>query len=373
MAVYFYVGAICLAENHGIWLTQCDQVHTGVACFWKPGALTSSGGADQQVRADGLDRFRPRHRWPHHFQLCLEVCPPNLDHKASQLTLIPSQAPTAGWDSPYEIALLITSVILFAAFAVWEHKLAPFPILPLSIFQAPSFFPLVVVVCFSFMSYATFIWYLVAWQQEIRHWSALSTSFGLAPMALGATSAALVAAWLIPRLAAQWILAIGAFAALVAQVVLATMPARQSYWPSVFPATVVQSLCPDFIFTAAAIIASNSVKRNEQGIAGSLIGTLQLYATSIGLGFAGVVEVHVGGGGDGGEGETVKGYRGALWFGVGLAVVALVVCAGWVRMPKDGREGWEGDDALPGLGRRQDKEEEEEEAKFGGGVGGRSV
>ncbi len=270
-----------------------------------------------------------------------------------------SQAPTAGWDCPYEIALLITSVIFFAAFAIWEHKFAKYPILPLSIFRAPSFFPLVIVVLFSFMSYGTFIWYLVAWQQEIRHWSALSTSFGLAPMAICATSTAFIAAWLIPRLAAQWILAIGALAALVAQVILATMPAQQSYWPSAFPATVIQSLCPDFIFTAAAIIASNSVKRNEQGIAGSLIGTLQLYATSIGLGFAGVVEVHLAGGsGDNSESDTVKGYRGALWFGVGLAVVALVICAVWVRMPKDEREGWEERDdnnALPRL--RREKEE----------------
>ena len=130
------------------------------------------------------------------------------------------------------------------------------------------------------------------------------------------------------------------------------MPAQQSYWPSVFPATVIQSFCPDFIFTAAAIIASNSVKRDEQGIAGSLIGTLQLYATSIGLGFAGVVEVHLGGSGS--ESETVRGYRSALYFGMGLAVVALVICAVWVRMPKDVREGWQGDDAPTDL--RQDKE-----------------
>ena len=95
------------------------------------------------------------------------------------------------------------------------------------------------------------------------------------------------------------------------------------------------------------------MKRNEQGIAGSLIGTLQLYATSIGLGFAGVVEVHLGGKGD--ESEIVKGYRAALWFGVGLAVVALVICGGWVRMPKDEREGWSGDDAPPDL--RQEKKE----------------
>ncbi|CAF9935386.1 hypothetical protein IMSHALPRED_010210 [Imshaugia aleurites] len=256
-----------------------------------------------------------------------------------------NQAPTAGWNSPYEIALLILAIIFFATFAIWEHKYAPHPILPLSIFKAPSFLPLVIVVLFSFMSYATFIWYLVAWQQEIRHWSALSTAIGLSPIAICAAAAAFIAAWLIPRLAAQWILAIGALAVLVAQLILATMPAQQTYWPSVFPATVVQSFCPDFIFTAAAIIASNSVKRHEQGIAGSLIGTLQLYATSIGLGFAGVLEVHLGGAG--GESEIVRGYRGALYFGIGLATVALVICALWVRMPRDTREGWQGDDRIP--------------------------
>ena len=195
------------------------------------------------------------------------------------------------------------------------------------------------------MSYATFIWYLVTWQQQVRHWSVLSTSIGLSPIAICAASAAFIAAWLVPRLAAQWIMAIGALAVLIAQMLLATMPAQQSYWLSVFPATVIQSFCPDFVFTAAAIIASNSVKRSEQGIAGSLIGTLQLYATSIGLGFAGVVEVHTN---DHGM-SPVRGYRSALYFGVGLAAVALAVCAFGVRMPKDSREGWRTEDVTPGL------------------------
>ena len=193
------------------------------------------------------------------------------------------------------------------------------------------------------MSYGTFIWYLVTWQQQIRHWSALSTSIGLTPIAICAASAAFIAAWLIPRLAAQWIIAIGALAVLIAQILLATMPAEQSYWVSVFPATVIQSFCPDFIFTAAAIVASNSVRRSHQGIAGSLIGTLQLYATSIGLGFAGVVEVHTN---DHGM-DPVKGYRSALYFGAALAVVALAFCAFGVRMPKDTRQGWQLEDVNP--------------------------
>ena len=118
-----------------------------------------------------------------------------------------------------------------------------------------------------------------------------------------------------------------------------------------FPATVIQSFCPDFIFTAAAIIASNSVKKSEQGIAGSLIGTLQLYATSIGLGFAGFVEVNTN---DHGL-STIRGYRSALYFGMGMAAVALAICAFGLRMPKDTREGWQGEDTTPNL--RQKTEE----------------
>ena len=146
-------------------------------------------------------------------------------------------------------------------------------------------------------------------------------------------------------------MATGALAVLVAQIVIATMPAQQSYWQSVFPATVIQSFCPDFIFTAAAIIASNSVKRSEQGVAGSLISTLQLYATSIGLGFAGVVELHAS---DHGM-DSVRGYRSALYFGMGMAAVALAICAFSVRMPKDTREGWQGEDPTPSL--REEKED----------------
>ena len=243
-----------------------------------------------------------------------------------------SQAPTAGWSSPYEIALLVISVLLFLAFGFWEARFAAQPIMPLRIWIAPSFFALVIVVLFSFMAYGTFIWYMVAWQQEIRHWSVLSLAAGLTPLPICAAAAAILASWLIPRLAAQWILAIGCITVLVAQILIATMPEQQAYWAQVFPATIVQSFCPDFIFTAAQMIACNSVRRHEQGIAGSLVGTLQLYATSLGLGFAGIVERHT----------DQHGLE--LFFGMGLAVTALVIGGLFVRMPKDTREGWQGDD-----------------------------
>jgi hypothetical protein len=96
------------------------------------------------------------------------------------------------------------------------------------------------------------------------------------------------------------------------------------------------ALCPDFIFTAAQIIATSSVKRHEQGIAGSLISLLLLYSASLGLGFAGTVESRTNEDGL----ATVRGYRGALYLAIGLALSALVLDILFVRVPKDTREGW---------------------------------
>lgn len=248
-----------------------------------------------------------------------------------------NQAPAVGWSASYEIALLPVSILLFAAFGLWEHNVATSPIMPLDIWTAPSFFALVLVVLFSVMSYGIALWYMVAWQQVIRQWSAFHFAIGLLPHAIFGSLAAPVAAWLVPRVAAQWILAFGALVVLLSSVLLVTMPAQGSYWAQIFPATILMALCPDFMFTAAQIVATNSVRRHEQGIAGSLISLLQLYGASIGLGFAGTVEANMNKGGE----DSLAGYRGALYFAIGLAAAALVIDVLFVRVPKDEREGWQ--------------------------------
>lgn len=206
----------------------------------------------------------------------------------------------------------------------------------MNIFTAPSFLPLIIVVTLSVMSYGIALWYMVAWQQIVRHWTVLEFAAGLVPHAIFGSLAAPVSAWLIPRLAAQWILAFGASSVMLSAALLAAMPAQQSYWAQVFPATILMSLCPDFIFTAAQIIATNSVHRHEQGIAGSLVSLLQLYGASIGLGFAGTVEANTNDGGN----DLIRGFRGALFFAIGLAAIALIINLLLARVPKDKREGW---------------------------------
>ncbi|KAF4171054.1 hypothetical protein CNMCM8927_003790 [Aspergillus lentulus] len=247
-----------------------------------------------------------------------------------------NQAPASGWSTPFEIILLATSVLLLAIFGIWEYRITKTPIMPLGIWTAPSFAAVILVVLLSFMSNGIFLWYLVAWLQLLRDESILQFGIEWTPFGVVATIGTFIAAWLIPRLAAQWILAIGSAAIMLANVLLATMPEQQIYWAQVFPATIFMAFCPDFVYVAAQIVASNSVRRSQQGVAASLIGTLNLYGNSLGLGFAGTIETQV----SKYRTDQVLGFRAALFFGAGIALAAVILDVLFVRVVKDEREGW---------------------------------
>ena len=187
------------------------------------------------------------------------------------------------------------------------------------------------------MSFGVFSWYTFQWNLKIRGESLLTAAAEAQPLTVGGAFAAVAAAWLIPRLSAQYILAIGATSVLVSNLLLATMPAQQIYWQTEFWAVAIVAFSPDFIFTAAQIVASNSVSKDKQGIAGSLIGTLMTYGMSTGLGFGGTVEFYTNRGGA----DLVKGYRSALYLGIGFAAISLVLSLLFVRIGKDNREGWD--------------------------------
>ncbi|KFY43543.1 hypothetical protein V495_03903 [Pseudogymnoascus sp. VKM F-4514 (FW-929)] len=269
-----------------------------------------------------------------------------------------NQAPSVGWQNPYEYVLLIVSVLHFSAFGFWEARIAKSPILPFNIWTAPSVLALVATVFFSFMSFGVFSWYVFQWNLNIRNDTLLSAAASAQPLTVGGVVAAITAALLIPRISAQYILAIGATAVLVSNLLVATMPAQQIYWQTEFWAVAIVAFSPDFIFTAAQIVASNSVSKDKQGIAGSLIGTLMTYGMSTGLGFGGTVEVYTNSGGT----DLLRGYRGALYLGVGFGAISLILSLLFVRINKDEREGW---DDREGTGETEEADKSERTGEVG--------
>lgn len=74
-------------------------------------------------------------------------------------------------------------------------------------------------------------------------------------------------------------------------------------------------------FPSGTLILSNAMPREHQGLAGSLVSTTVNYSISLGLGFAGTVESNVNNGGR----DVLRGFRGALYLGIGLAGLGVVV------------------------------------------------
>ena len=79
-------------------------------------------------------------------------------------------------------------------------------------------------------------------------------------------------------------------------------------------------------FPAATVILSDSMPKEHQGLAASLVNTVVNYSISIGLGIGGTVEVNV----DRGIKDLLRGYRGAWYAGIGLSGMGVLFASYFV-------------------------------------------
>ncbi|KLP05695.1 hypothetical protein CEK26_003057 [Fusarium fujikuroi] len=232
-----------------------------------------------------------------------------------------NQAPIDGWDKPYVFVLLIVGVLLVPVFFYVELRVASHPLIPFDALTSDVAYILGCIVC----GWATFgIWVYYTWQffQMLRGSSPLLTSAWMSPVAISGACASLITAWLlhVSHPALVMLLALTAFT--TGTILMMTAPVEQSYWYQSFFGLVIMTFGMDMSFPAATLILSNSVKREHQGIAASLVSTIVNYSISLGLGFAATVEVNVTNGGES-KHELLIGYRSAFYMAVGFAGLGL--------------------------------------------------
>lgn len=117
---------------------------------------------------------------------------------------------------------------------------------------------------------------------------------------------------------------VGQLAYLTGSILAATRPAHSIYWTYYFFSVLIITVGMDTSFPAATIIFSNAVPKEYQGMGASIVMTIVNYSISLGLGFAGTIEANINNGGST-PSDKLLGYRGALWFSVGLAGLGLVL------------------------------------------------
>ncbi|KAF2158704.1 hypothetical protein M409DRAFT_71496 [Zasmidium cellare ATCC 36951] len=231
-----------------------------------------------------------------------------------------NQAPVVGWDSPYVLVCLILAVLLFPAFLYLELRVSKFPLIPWSVFNRDNGF---VLACIA-MGWASFgIWVYYIWQIFLvsRGVSPILGAAYLTPMIISGIVAAGSTGLLLGIVRPAWLMVFSLSAFLASAVLTATLPPHQIYWAQIFVCTLVATFGMEMSFPAATVYLSNSIEREHQGVAASLVSTIVNYSISLGLGFAGTVEVNVRHGDS--PKEILQGYRGALYIAVGFAGMGL--------------------------------------------------
>ena len=244
-----------------------------------------------------------------------------------------NQAPIVGWATPYIYFLLILGLFFVAAFLYVEASQAAYPLVPLAAMRSSTNFVLACTAtgwgCFS-----VWVYYAVQMLENLRGWSPLMTSAAFAPAPVTGLIASLLTGFLFSSgVKPHWVMLVSMLAFFVGSLLFATSAPDQLYWLSPFISILIMPFGMDMSNPAAIILVSNSVRREHQGIAASLVVTTVNYAISLALGIAGSVEAGVFD-----ANNLLAGYRAAQYFGLGLGGLGILfgtafVCQNYLRSP----------------------------------------
>ncbi|KAI5821177.1 major facilitator superfamily domain-containing protein [Pyronema omphalodes] len=229
-------------------------------------------------------------------------------------------APDFGWKGPISPTLLILGVLSIIAFCYIETKVAH-PLLPMEIFRSSTFSAVAISLVGGWSSFGVFQYYQPHFLIQLRGISPLHTSLQMLPCALTGIIAALLAVFLLSKVPGYTIFGFAMFCFFLGQLLLIFTPVDQSYWQMTFPICFIICFGPDLSFACASLIASDKLKPEQQGVAGSFINTIVNYSIALGLAVVGNVEAATA------HGNIERGYRSAFYTGTGLAALGIIFTA----------------------------------------------
>ena len=235
-----------------------------------------------------------------------------------------NQAPLVGWSQPYVYVTLILGALFLAAFFIIEIYYATHPLIPFSALTSDVAFTLGAVAC----GWGCFgVWFYYVWQimLVLRNESPLLATAHVSPVVISGAVAAILTGALMHRMGPPLVMLCALLSFLVGIILIATMPVDQIYWAQTFVTMIITPFGMDMSFPAGTLILSDAVPRRHQGIAASLVNTVVNYSISLAIGFAGTVEVNVNNGGLN-DADILRGYRGAMYLGIGLAALGVALC-----------------------------------------------
>ncbi|SCW03290.1 LAFE_0G07184g1_1 [Lachancea fermentati] len=232
-----------------------------------------------------------------------------------------NQGPIVGWGKAYVIVLLIVSVIILVTFFVYEAKYAKEPLLPHAALFNRHLLMILLSIFFGWGSFGIWTFYYMSFVLNLRHYTPLWAGGTYFTFAIFGIIAALFVGFSIHKVHPSIILLLSMLAFDSGCIMLSVTPVHQTYFRMILGMQVILSFGMDLSFPAASIILSDKLPPQHQGMAGSLVSTMVSYSMSLCLGIGGTVEHQINKTGE----DLLKGYRAALYLGIGLASLGAAI------------------------------------------------
>ncbi|MFB6813152.1 MFS transporter [Streptomyces sp. NPDC056347] len=255
-----------------------------------------------------------------------------------------TRAESAGWSDGLTIGMFAAAAVLLLAFVLTESKVAS-PLLPLRVLldrnRGGVYLSLGLAVIAMFGLFLFLTYYL----QVVKGYSPIRTGFAFLPMIAGMiTGSTQIGARLMTRVPARKLMGPGFLVAAIGMLLLTRLDIDSSYTAVILPGQLLLGLGMGTAFMPAMSLATHGVEPRDAGVASAMVNTSQQVGGAIGTALLNTIAAsaatayassHAALGATDPEllklQSMVHGFTGAIWWAVGILVVASAIAVTFIN------------------------------------------
>jgi len=217
--------------------------------------------------------------------------------------------------------MLVISVLLVPTFVWWvgrQERLGRPAVIPNSLWRNRIFTCICIGVFITWGVFNAIESFQTLFYQDVQEISAIQTSLRFLPAPLAGALSNLVMGLVVHRVRADWAVTFGIMMTSIGCLLMSIIKPEWSYWACAFPATFLNPIGADALFTVSNLVITSVFPAKTQALAGGVFNTIAQLGKSVGLATSAVIASSVtaqsGYGDKMGPSALMKGFTAAFWY-----------------------------------------------------------
>ncbi|MEU8698592.1 MFS transporter [Streptomyces sp. NPDC048680] len=255
-----------------------------------------------------------------------------------------TRAESSGWSDPMTIGTFVAAGVLLLAFVLTESKVKS-PLLPLRVLMDRNRGGVYLSLGLGVIAMFGLFLFLTYYLQVVQGFSPIKTGFAFLPMIAGMiTGSTQIGARLMTRVPARMLMGPGFLTAAVGMLILTQLQVDSSYAAVILPGQLLMGLGMGTAFMPAMSLATHGIEPRDAGVASAMINTSQQVGGAIGTALLNTIAASAATAyatSQAALGATdpeqlklqsmVHGFTGAIWWAVGILVVASAIAVTFIN------------------------------------------